>query len=112
VADAGRPALDEREERMRATFALTGVAGAGGWRIPAGLISGDARLAALYNLSVDEAAEGFSPHLFFSIIHPQDQTRIRLAVGGMLRGAEVFSKEYRLGGGGRGSWLAPGRRPS
>lgn len=96
VTDIGRRALDAREERMRATLSLTGVAGAWEWSIAEGRIFGDARLAALYGLSVEEAAKGFAPNLFFSIIHPQDQTRIRLAVGGMLRGAEVFSKEYRL----------------
>src|ERR1700743_3594821 len=97
VADkASRQSLDERNERLRAALSLAGVAGAWEWNIGEGRIVGDARFAALYGLSIDEAAKGFGPSLFFSIIHPQDQTRIRLAVGGMLRGAEVFSKEYRL----------------
>jgi PAS domain S-box-containing protein len=94
--EAGRRSLDERNERMRATLSLAGVAGAWEWQIGEGRIYGDSRFAALYGLSADDAAQGFGPNLFFSIIHPQDQTRIRLAVGGMLRGAEVFSKEYRL----------------
>src|ERR1700733_8619001 len=94
--EASRRSLDERNERMRATLSLAGVAGAWEWQIGEGRIYGDSRFAELYGLSADEAAQGFGPNLFFSIIHPQDQTRIRLAVGGMLRGAEVFSKEYRL----------------
>jgi len=97
IADeAGRHSLDERDERMRAALSLAGVAGAWEWNIGEGRIVGDARFAALYGLSINEAKKGFRPSLFFSIIHPQDQTRIRLAVGGMLRGAQVFSKEYRV----------------
>ncbi len=42
------------------------------------------------------AAAGVSPEVFFSIIHPDDQPRVRLAIGGILRGAEVFSKEFRI----------------
>jgi PAS domain S-box-containing protein len=104
--EASRRSLDERNERMRATLALAGVAGAWEWQIGEGRIFGDSRFATLYGLSADDAAQGFGPNRFFSIIHPQDQTRIRLAVGGMLRGAEVFSKEYRLVlGDGAISWV-------
>jgi PAS domain S-box-containing protein len=88
--------LHEVNERMRTTLALAGVAGAWEWDIAEGRIVGDPRFATLYGLTPDEAAKGFPASVFFSIIHPLDQTRIRLAVGGMLRGAEVFSKEYRL----------------
>jgi PAS domain S-box-containing protein len=88
--------VDELNERLRATLSMAGVAGAWEWRIDEGHIVGDSRLAALYGLTAEQATKGFAPNVFFSIIHPLDQTRIRLAVGGMLRGAEVFSKEYRL----------------
>ncbi len=94
--EASRREVDDLNERMRSTLALAGVAGAWEWHIGEGRIVGDSRLASLYGMSIAEAANGFPPGRFFSIIHPQDQTRIRLAVGGMLRGAEVFSKEYRL----------------
>jgi PAS domain S-box-containing protein len=94
--EASRRSVDERNGRMRATLSLAGVAGAWEWQIGEGRIFGDSRFATLYGLSADAAEQGFGPNVFFSIIHPQDQTRIRLAVGGMLRGAEVFSKEYRL----------------
>ena len=96
TTSAAHRELVARDERMRATLSLAGAAGAWEWNIGDGRIFADARFAALYGMSADEAAQGFSPNLFFSIIHPLDQTRIRLAVGGMLRGAEVFSKEYRL----------------
>lgn len=88
--------IDELNARLRATLSLAGVAGAWEWYIDEARIVADARFALLYGMDADEAARGFAPHIFFSIIHPMDQTRIRLAIGGMLRGAEVFSKEYRL----------------
>ena len=88
--------LDALNERLRATLSMAGVAGAWEWHVGEGRIVGDSRLATLYGLTPEEAAKGFAPNIFFSIVHPLDQTRIRLAVGGMLRGAEVFSKEYRL----------------
>lgn len=88
--------LDEANERLRMTLSLTGAAAAWEWQINSNKILGDPRFAALYGLKPEEAARGVSPSLFFSIIHPDDQTRIRLAIGGILRGAEVFSKEYRI----------------
>jgi PAS domain S-box-containing protein len=88
--------LDEANERLRITLELSGAAAAWEWRIPEGRLVGDARFAALYGLDPRDAATGVEPRLFFSIIHPDDRARIRLAVGGMLRGAEVFAKEYRL----------------
>jgi PAS domain S-box-containing protein len=66
------------------------------WHIAENRISGDEHFAALYSLDPAEAAAGVAPHIFFSIIHSQDRTRIRLAIGGMLRGAELFSKEFRI----------------
>ncbi|MBP0445360.1 PAS domain-containing protein [Roseomonas sp. SSH11] len=91
-----RRALDEVNGRLRATLATSGVMASWEWHIAERRIIGDARFAALYQLEVEEAARGVAPSVFFSIIHPQDLTRIRLAVGGVLRGAEVFSKEYRI----------------
>ncbi|HET6388539.1 PAS domain-containing protein [Hyphomicrobium sp.] len=94
--------LDHANERLRMTLSLTGAAAAWEWQIDKNKILGDPRFAALYGLKPEDAANGVSPGLFFSIIHPEDQTRIRLAIGGILRGAEVFSKEYRI--------LLPNRR--
>jgi PAS domain S-box-containing protein len=66
------------------------------WHINENCIFGDDHFAALYSLSSEEASAGVSPQVFFSIIHPRDRTRIRLAIFAMLRGAELFSKEFRL----------------
>ena len=88
--------LDDANERLRITLEISGAAAAWEWQIPEGRLFGDARFAALYGLDALAVAQGVDPGIFFSIIHPEDRTRVRLAVGGMLRGAEVFAKEYRL----------------
>jgi len=89
-------APDDASGWLRATLSTSGIMAFWDWHIAERLVFGDARFAALYRLKAEEAAQGVSPATFFSIIHPQDQMRIRLAVGGVLRGAEVFSKEYRI----------------
>jgi PAS domain S-box-containing protein len=91
-----RQELEEARERLRLMLAVSGAAASWEWHIAASRIVGDLRFATLYGITPEEAAAGVDPRTFFSIIHPDDQARIRLAVGGMLRGAEVFSKEYRL----------------
>jgi PAS domain S-box-containing protein len=88
--------LSAVNERLRTALSASGAAAAWDWDITNGIIVGDTHFAALYGLTPEKAASGVGPKTFFSIIHPEDQTRIRLAVGGMLRGAELFSKEYRL----------------
>jgi PAS domain S-box-containing protein len=88
--------LEEVNERLRIVLSISGAAAAWEWHVGEKRISGDAGFAALYALRSEDAAQGVSPTTFFSIVHPEDRDRIRLAVGGMLRGAEVFSKEYRL----------------
>jgi PAS domain S-box-containing protein len=93
---ASQRRLDEVNERLRITLSLTGAAAAWEWQIEKNRILGDPRFAALYGIKAEEAERGVSPNLFFSIIHPDDRNRIRLAIGGILRGAEIFSKEYRI----------------
>ena len=89
-------ALSEVNERLRIALSLAGISAAWEWHIDVNRIVGDERFAALYGLTQAKASEGVGPATFFSIIHPLDRGRIRLAVGGMLRGAEIFSKEFRL----------------
>ena len=99
------PALDAVATRMRDASPVSEVASAWEWHIAEKRIVGDAGFARAYGLQPEQAARGISPAVFFSIIHPQDRDRIRLAVGGMLRGAEVFSKEYRIISGGTVRWV-------
>ena len=106
VTAAARPAMERprpgalhsHADRMWTASAVSDVAAAWEWRIAEKRIVGDAGFALAYGLDPAEADAGITPARFFALIHPQDRDRIRLAVGGMLRGAEVFAKEYRLSG--------------
>ncbi|HTZ71596.1 MAG TPA: PAS domain S-box protein [Acetobacteraceae bacterium] len=89
-------ALAESRERLRIALSFSGIAAAWEWHIADRRVVGDMRFALLYGLTEAEAARGVPASTFFSVVHPEDEPRIRLAVGAMLRGAQVFSKEYRL----------------
>jgi PAS domain S-box-containing protein len=90
------PAAGGSDDALRLMLSISGAAAGWEWDIGTSLVHGDLRFAQLYGLTPEQASLGVSPKVFYSIIHPKDETRIRLAVGGMLRGAELFSKEYRL----------------
>ncbi|MES2711247.1 MAG: PAS domain-containing protein [Pseudomonadota bacterium] len=93
-------------DRLHARLSSSGVMASWDWDIPSGRIRGDAGFATLYSLNQEQAEQGIAAAEFFAIIHPQDQPRIRLGVGGLLRGADVFSKEFRVVlGGGRIRWV-------
>ncbi|QAY79715.1 hybrid sensor histidine kinase/response regulator [Sphingosinicella sp. BN140058] len=83
-------------ERLNVSLAAAGAAGAWDWDIEARLLYFDPRLAALYGVDADRAAAGLPTETFFAAIDPSDAPRIRIAVAGMLHGAEVFLKTYRL----------------
>lgn len=93
---ASQKELDRTNERLRLTLTVAGTGGSWDWDIPNRRLTADARFAALHDLDQAEAAGGLPPEVFFRAIHPEDRARIRLAVAGILNGAEIFSKEYRL----------------
>jgi PAS domain S-box-containing protein len=88
--------LADIQQRLQAALALSTGAVGWEWHIAEHRISGDARFAALYGMAPQDAATGIAPAAFFAMIHPLDRTRIRLALGGMMRGAEIFAKEFRM----------------
>ncbi len=88
--------LNRTVERLRTILVDSGAAAAWEWLIPEKLFVGDAGFAALYGLLPEQAASGVSSGVFFSIIHPLDRDRMRLALGGVARGAELLSKDYRI----------------
>ncbi|WP_114947192.1 PAS domain S-box protein [Microvirga calopogonii] len=94
--EASKKELDQTNERLRLTLTVAGTGGSWDWDIPNRRFTADARFAALHDLDSTEAARGLPTEDFFKAIHPHDRRRIRLAVGGILNGAEIFSKEYRL----------------
>ncbi|WP_380872435.1 hypothetical protein ACFB49_33700 [Sphingomonas sp. DBB INV C78] len=83
-------------ERPWSVVATDGASGAWDWDIVKDLLHVDARFAALYNLDPEQALAGVPTRTFYSAIHPDDQPRMRIAVAGMLAGAELFSKEFRV----------------
>ncbi|WP_084697982.1 hybrid sensor histidine kinase/response regulator [Muricoccus aerilatus] len=93
---AGQEALSEANQRLREALLASDLMAAWDWDVATRRITGDARFARLYGLTPEEAARGVGPGTFFSVIHPEDRPRVRLAVGAILRGADLFSKEYRV----------------
>ena len=87
---------DAAAERLRAILSTSGSAAAWEWQAAEKRVIGDAGFATLYGITPAEAHAGVPPSLFFSIIHAEDRDRMRLAVGAMLRGAEVLSKQFRI----------------
>jgi len=73
-----------------------GAAGAWLWSVTENRLYGDARFAGLYGLDPQALAAGVAPDAFFASIHPDDQMRLRIAVAGVMHGADVFSKTFRL----------------
>jgi PAS domain S-box-containing protein len=88
--------IEAAKQRLDLTLEAAGAAGAWMWDIAAQRLTADARFAALTGQDPLELANGVPTSRFFAGIHPEDVRRIRLAVAGILAGAEVFSKDYRL----------------
>ncbi len=83
-------------ERLRNILSASGAAAAWEWHVAEKRIVGDPGFATLYGITPAEAMGGIAPSRFFAIIHPQDRDRMRLAMGGMLRGSHVLSKQFRI----------------
>nr|WP_245214338.1 PAS domain-containing protein [Pararoseomonas indoligenes] len=92
------PAEDKGAEGrgLRDALAAAGILASWDWDVAERRITGDARFATLVGVSAEQAARGVPPSAFFNAIHPEDRTRIRLAVGAILRGAELLSRECRV----------------
>jgi PAS domain S-box-containing protein len=77
--------------------ALTaGASGVWLWSVPERRLYGDARFADLYGLPRDAVSAGIETDRFFTSIHPEDRLRIRIAVAGVMHGADLFAKAFRL----------------
>nr|WP_314469691.1 ATP-binding protein [uncultured Sphingomonas sp.] len=83
-------------QRDRSILAAAGASGTWDWDIAADTLHVDARFAELYDLDPGAALSALPAETFFGAIHPADRARIRIAVAGILGGAEVFSKEFRI----------------
>ncbi len=88
--------LGEAQDRLRLARTMTGAAGAWEWNVETGRFYADARFAELYGLDPGAAGAGLPTEVFFRPIHPEDLMRIRIAVGGVMHGADLFAREFRI----------------
>ena len=89
-------AAEQREQRLHTVPAASGASGTWDWDIPGDLLHFDDRFARLYGLDASAGHEGLPARTFFSAIHPADRARMKIAVAGILGGAALFSKEFRV----------------
>jgi PAS domain S-box-containing protein len=82
--------------RLRAILAVSGAAAAWEWNVAGRRIVGDAGFATLFGISAAAASQGISPSAFLGAMHPADRDRMRLAIGGLIRGSDVLSKQFRV----------------
>lgn len=75
---------------------LSDASGSWDWDIAAERLHIDEHFAELYGLASIDSDSGFPTSVFFQAIHPEDRSRIRIAVAGMLAGAELFAKDFRI----------------
>ncbi len=88
--------IRDAEHRLHLTLDAAGATGGWEWDVPNKILTGDARFATLTSQDPVELSRGVPTSRFFASIAADDQKRIRLAVAGILAGAEIFSKDYRL----------------
>jgi len=87
---------DQVSDRLRAVLAAAGASGTWDWDIVGDTLHFDERFADLYGLDVEAGTAGVPTETFFTAIHPEDRARMKIAVAGILGGAELFSKEFRV----------------
>ena len=83
-------------KRMKTEDLLASAVGIWTWDVACNLLRADARFAELYSLDRLQAAEGMASDAFFVPIHPADKMRIRIAVAGVMHGADLFNKQFRV----------------
>ena len=88
--------IGELRERLNISLLAAGVAGSWDWDIKLNRLYLDDRMAALCGVDAAAAEQGLPTSAFFRPIYPGDVNRIRIAVAGILHGAELFFKTYRI----------------
>ena len=78
------------------TAVMNSPSGAWNWDIAADRLRADARFAGLTGLDPADAAEGTPGVRFFDGVIAEDLIRVKIAVAGVMRGAESFAKTYRV----------------
>lgn len=88
--------FDELRERLNISLLAAGVAGSWDWDIKHDRLYLDDRMASLCGIDPALAEQGLPTSTFFKSIYPGDVNRVRIAVAGILHGAELFFKTYRI----------------
>lgn len=89
------------EQRLRLTEYQLGQAlsnggiGAWVWDIKAEKVMGDASMASMFGISVEEAAKGAPLDRYITAIHPEDRERVRRDFNLALENKTIFECEYR-----------------
>ncbi|MDP3173220.1 MAG: PAS domain-containing protein [Phenylobacterium sp.] len=81
-----------------ALAALQQGAGAWLWDTQRNLLFADPRFANLCGLDAAAALRGLPTEAFFSGVQPDDLLRVRIAVAGVMHGAELLARDYRVKG--------------
>ncbi len=81
-------------DRIGSIIAAAGASGTWDWDIPGDRLYVDDRFRELYGIEAPTDGDALPTSAFFRAIHPDDRSRIRIAVAGILGGAEHFSKEF------------------
>jgi PAS domain S-box-containing protein len=88
--------LDIARRRTNLTLEVAGAAGSWDWDIVDKRLTADARFAALMGQDPVALADGVPTSKFFQSVHPEDLKRVQIAVGGILAGAELFDRDFRV----------------
>lgn len=88
--------LQESERRLQIALSAGRGIGTWDWDVATDRVVCDERFARLYGVDPEHARRGAPIGHFFQRIHPDDLTRVQLAVEAALRTGELFSEEYRL----------------
>ena len=91
-----KPEAGATSEQLRSVLAAAGASGSWDWDITGDQLFVNDKFAELYGLEPVEDSLGIPTSNFFKAIHPDDRARIKIAVAGILAGAETFSKEFRV----------------
>jgi PAS domain S-box-containing protein len=86
----------QKSDRTTSAQLLASAVGIWDWDVAEHRLRADGRFAELYGLDRRKAAKGVATNAFFEAIHPDDRMRIRIAVAGVMHGADIFTKQYRL----------------
>ncbi len=89
-------ALAEHREKLDLALNASGMVGTWDWDIAENRVTADERFAALFGISLGEAAVGLPIEIFFKAMHTDDRTRVWAEIDAALKDAGPVRFEYRV----------------